>query len=271
MRSPGNSSQTGHLLYASSPGKLGKSRLRREEPFEAASSPPRSPAAAKPRRNPGASDDDPMRGFHDGSYLAPLVPMVLAKDAEIRRQAVCALANLTDEQHRAAVASLKDAQGRSLLRDLLLYTAPPFSASQRLEAVLGLSNLLRSRTSHSYLVAARLLPELLQLVRNCPPDATSVGLRSCMRAVACLCANEQVAAEMLRAGFAPQLLLMAGKSDLDGDGEEGRSDLVVRRHIAQALAALSLCPENQEAMQECGALPVAAELLRAQDRELRRH
>ena len=258
-------------MYASSPGKLGKSRLRREEPFEAASTPPRSPAAAKPRRSPGASDDDPMRGFHDGSYLAPLVPMVLAKDAEIRRQAVCALANLTDEQHRAAVASLKDAQGRSLLRDLLLYTAPPFSASQRLEAVLGLSNLLRSRTSHSYLVAARLLPELLQLVRNCPPDATSVGLRSCMRAVACLCANEQVAAEMLRAGFAPQLLLMAGKSDLDGDGEEGRSDLVVRRHIAQALAALSLCPENQEAMQECGALPVAAELLRAQDRELRRH
>lgn len=89
MHAPSNSSHTGHLLYASSPGKLGKSRLRRAEPFEAASTPPRSPAAARPRPIPGAADDDPMRGFHDGSYLAPLVPMVLAKDAEIRRQAIC--------------------------------------------------------------------------------------------------------------------------------------------------------------------------------------
>ena len=99
--------------------------------------------------------------------------------------------------------------------------------------MLGLSNLLRSRTTHSYLIEARLLPELLHLVRTCPPDATSVALRSCMRAVGCLCANEQVAAHMLQAGFVPQLLVMASRADLDGDGCEGRSDVVVRRHIAQ--------------------------------------
>ena len=231
MRPPSNSSP-GHLLYSSSPG-LGKSRLRWEQPFEEPNTPPRSPAAAKDGPSPGASDDDPMRCFHDGSYLAPLVPMVLAKDAEIRRQAICALANLTDEQHRAAVASLKDAQGRSTLRDLLLYTAPPYPTAQRHEAVLGLSNLLLSRTTHSYLIEARLLPELLHLVRTCPPDATSVALRSCMRAVGCLCANEQVAAHMLQAGFVSQLLVMASRADLDGDGCEGRSDVVVRRHIAQ--------------------------------------
>ena len=98
MRPP-SSSSPGHLLYSSSPG-LGKSRLRREQPFEEPNTPPRSPAAAKGGPSPGASDDDPMRCFHDGSYLAPLVPMVLAKDAEIRRQAICALANLTDEQAR---------------------------------------------------------------------------------------------------------------------------------------------------------------------------
>ena len=57
--------------------------------------------------------------------------MVLAKDAEIRRQAMCALANLTDEQHCAAVASLRDAHGRSLLRYLLQYTAPPYPNTQR--------------------------------------------------------------------------------------------------------------------------------------------
>ena len=99
--------------------------------------------------------------------------------------------------------------------------------------MLGLSNLLRSRTTHSYLIEARLLPELLHLVRTCPPDATSVALRSCMRAVGCLCANEQVAAHMLQAGFVSQLLVMASRADLDGDGCEGRSDVVVRRHIAQ--------------------------------------
>jgi len=32
------------------------------------------------------------------------------------------------------------------------------------------------------------------------------------------------------------LLAMASRADLDGDGCEGRSDLVVRRHIAQAKA-----------------------------------
>ena len=42
---------------------------------------------------------------------------------------MCALANLTDEQHRAAVAALKDAHGHSLLHELLLYTAPPYPTS----------------------------------------------------------------------------------------------------------------------------------------------
>ena len=97
---PRSASSPGHLMYSSSPAQLGKRRLRREEPFEEPRTPPRSPAAATQRPCPGATDDDPMRCFHDGSYLAPLVPMVLAKDAEIRRQAICALANLTDEQAR---------------------------------------------------------------------------------------------------------------------------------------------------------------------------
>merc|ERR1719469_605541 len=69
---------------------------------------------------------------------------------------------------------------------------------------------------------------------------------------------------MMQAGFVPQLLLMQSSSAY------GTSDFVVRRHVAQALAALSLCCENKGAMQACGALPCAAELLRAKDRELRR-
>ena len=90
---PRSNSSPGHLLYSRSPGQLGKSRSLR---FQAEpSTPPRSPVSAKPRPSPGASDDDPMRCFHDGSYLAPLVPMVLAKDAEIRRQARSAQLTLT--------------------------------------------------------------------------------------------------------------------------------------------------------------------------------
>lgn len=60
---------------------------------------------------------------------------------------------------------------------------------------MGLSNLLRSRATHSYLTEAGLLPGLLYLLRTCPPDA----MRPAVYAVGCLCANEQMAVEMMQA------------------------------------------------------------------------
>jgi hypothetical protein len=113
------------------------------------------------------SDETGLQAFRPDSYLAPLVPMVRAKDSEIRRQAICALANLTDEHHRPAVAALRDRHGRSVLSDLLQYTRRGSGTEpQRHEAVVGLSNLLCSSTTHDALVDAGLLPELLQLVRT---------------------------------------------------------------------------------------------------------
>ena len=216
-----------------------------------------TPYIAFAGEKPSEADEHPEGLFQRNSYLAPLVPMVRAKDAEIRRQAICALATLTDERHRSAVASLKDTHGRSLLRDLLQYAHHSHSAAMRHEAVNGLANLLKSRSTHGYMLQAGLLPDLLQLVRLCAPGS----MRPAAYTVACLCSNENVAPEMLRAGFVPQLLWMQAKT----------VDFIVRRHAAHALASLSLVADNKVPMQREGALDAAVELLRAKDRELRRH
>ena len=139
----------------------------------------------------------------NGTYLKPLLAMIRANDMEIRRQAICALANLSDQPFRgahtsrarlsranlrgghltacfacsraASVAALKNSQGRSLLWDMLEFTRPPFELPQRKEAVTALTNLMRNQTVHRILFHERMLPEIIRLSRTCVRSSTMVG------------------------------------------------------------------------------------------------
>ena len=106
------------------------------------------------------------------------------------------------------------------------YAQAANAAAMRHEAIVGLGNLLKSRSTHGAMLEARLLPDLLQLVRTCAANS----MRPAAYAVACLCANEAMAPEMLDAGFVPQLLYMQAKT----------VDFIVRRHAAHARTAASV-------------------------------
>ena len=225
-----------------------------------------SPAVVKPRSRALRRSESPEpeaapppeASFDPASYLAPLIPMVSARDAENRRQAICALANLTDDAHRAAVAALADASGRSLLSELLGYSAklgvPPL---QRREAVAGIANLLAAPAAHHALEQAGLLGAVLQLTRS--PDP--VSLRHAAASIAHLCANGALASSLVDAGFAVEALRLCVDA----------TDLVVRRHAAAAAAALARPPACKAAVLEAGGVHAAVELTISRDGELRRH
>ena len=226
-----------------------------------------------------------------GSYLAPLVFMVRSHDAEIRRQAVCALSNLSDDPLRPTVARLRNAHGRSVLCDLLEFTRPPLNLLQRKDAVVGLTNLLRNQEVHYELMQEKLLPELLRLSRSCVRSGAIIGkakpvkggialgqtvntgrelvkwdlpsMRLVCFGIACLSANEVVAPCLLGgAGFVADLLRISVDTDLD--------DISIRRNSAHALAALAFVQEARVEIQQLGGLSVATELLKARaDADLR--
>ena len=234
----------------------------------------------------------------NGTYLKPLLEQLHAKDADIRRQAICALANLSDQPFRSSVAALKNTQRRSLLCDLFDFTRPPYELPQRKEAVVGLTNLLRNQTVHLVLLHENLLPDLIRLSRTgvrtscmagrkapvlahrrsipshpaatktahaAPPDAKTWDLAS-MRLIAfsfvCLCANEAVAPQLLGTGFVAELVRVSFGLDPD--------DAVVQRNAVNGLTLLSYRVAAQVEICIAGGLTLAELLLQHQDDDLRR-
>lgn len=117
----------------------------------------------------------PATSSLESSYLAPLIYMVRSHDEEIRRQAVCALANLSDDPLRPSVAGLRNLQERSVLCDLFEFTRPPLNLMQRKDAVLGITNLLRNQNVHAELLRESLLPDLLRLSQSSVQAAAMIG------------------------------------------------------------------------------------------------
>ena len=76
--------------------------------------------------------DEPVLIMFADSYLAPLLPMSRSQTWEIRRGAITSLARLSDDHLRAAVAALRNLQGRSVLVDILqVAEIPPPSLGPR--------------------------------------------------------------------------------------------------------------------------------------------
>ena len=100
-----------------------------------------------------------------GTFLAPLADaMSSAEDEDVRRQAVCGLANFADDKVRPMVSKLRNKEtGRTVLVELLSFTKAPHDMLQRKDAVSGLSNLLRNRAVHAQLLEEKLLPTILRL------------------------------------------------------------------------------------------------------------
>jgi hypothetical protein len=225
-----------------------------------------------------------------GTYLAPLIGMVRSHDEEIRRQAVCTLANLADNQTRPFVAALRCAEDRSLLRELFELVKLTLDPLQRKDAVNGLTNLLRNKLVHNELVKGRLLPALLRLSRIAVQPSSIMGrfkspvtkltgsasksnlsttkvagrqrhvqwdftsMRLIVYGITSLCANEAMVLEMIEQGFLPELLRIS----LDA---ENMDDITVRRNAVHGLTALSFSSQAQEEIKHLGGLELAAELL----------
>ena len=111
----------------------------------------------------------------EGTYLAPLVFMTRSRDDEIRRQAICAIANLADDTMRPTVAFLRNLEDRSVLVDLFRFTRPPLDLQKRKDAVTALTNLLRNRIVHLELLNEGLLPDLLLLSSKAVQSRCLVG------------------------------------------------------------------------------------------------
>ena len=194
-----------------------------------------------------------------GSYLAPLVAMVRAKHGEIRRQAIVALANLADDSMRPAVAALTDVKGRSLMVDLLRYTAPPLDLVQRREAIDGFTSLLRNPGTHPILLREKILADFLRLSRTCDPGSE----RMVSFSLATLCGNETIAAQLVTPEFIVEIIRLSSHDEY--------GDISVRRNAVHAVSALSFARESQVALKDAGALALAADLLQIRsDNDLRR-
>jgi hypothetical protein len=179
------------------------------------------------------------------SFLGPLVPMCCASNLEIRRQAICALATLAPNEHRAAVAALENLQGRSILHDVLHYTHLPYSLLQRREAISGLANLCAHQGTHSVLMEEDLLPAVLQLTQE-----ESLPLKHVTSCLKELCGNPEAASAMLDKGVLPELLRLVSMAEK-----------VVKRMALQALVALSFEPKSIAPLKQGGGLRIAHEML----------
>lgn len=247
----------------------------------------------------------------EGTYLAPLVFMTRSHDDEIRRQAVCAIANLAEDQTRPAVALLRNLDNRSVICDLIEFTQPPLDLQKRKDAVVGLTNLMRNRTVHLVMLQEGLLDDILQLSQTSiqarcmigrgsskkltpatPSRSSSIitdlsspatqrtdssrttsavlgingkpnvwdppSMRLIVFGLACLCANETLADELLKHGYAPELMRLAF-------GIPGLDDVHVRRNAVHALTALSFDSNSRVEIKKLGGLALTTELLQSRD------
>ena len=212
--------------------------------------------------------DEPVLALFAGSYLAPLLPMARSLTWEIRRGAITSLARLSDDHQRAAVASLRNLQGRSVLVDVISYGLSKVCTSiQRREAVVGLVNLLGHVHAQAELRAENLLGEFKRLCHACKTDSQmALVVPVLIRAVEGLCRNQSLSMAMVRAGFAPRLLLIAE----DTSGGDGIIAGGVRRAAVNSLTALSQNTEARVELKKQGALRLAVSLLASTDAYLRR-
>ncbi|KAL1528522.1 hypothetical protein AB1Y20_009865 [Prymnesium parvum] len=196
-------------------------------------------------------------GKLEASFLAPLLPMVTAKNPEIRREVICALANLAPAEYRGAVSRCKNMQGHSLLVDLFTYTQPTESVLRRRSAISGLANLCtHSPETHRILISEKLLPALLKLSHG----MESLPLKQVTYCIHELCGNPECVGHLLEEGVITELLHLVRSPEV-----------AVIRLAVQALVSLSSEPLATQPLTSGGALRISYDLLAAgSDKELRR-
>ena len=183
--------------------------------------------------------------------LAPLLPLLTAQDADIRRQAICSLALLADVTQAPAVVALRCGPdgGTSLVRCLLGYARATEPLGQRRDAVGGFASLCRSHDAHTAVIREGLLPDAVNLVRTAGIDVTL--LRGALSAIAHLCEDAAVAPKLQQGGASRDLARLT----------KSCPDPTAQRRAAAALAALSRHCDVAALCREAGMVEVVVEMM----------
>lgn len=136
--------------------------------------------------------DAAVNEAYSTSYLAPLLPMTRSQNWEIRRGSITCVACCSDDHLRAAAATLRNLQGKSVLRDLVSFSMSEMcTMPQRREAVLGLVNLVGHKFTHEECAASQ--PRALLVSRQINPLYPIIKLSYLTPACASMCVDVRCA------------------------------------------------------------------------------